>query len=358
MQTRSFHAIGSALAAALIALPVAAQDFAAGKEPTGETPRSMSGPAEPTAGSQPVPGIEAERGTSRALALDPEAAREAFTIVGRSKAGDEVRMEPGEDVMRAIEGERPSDDDERGGLDAAEDPDHAEADRGVFGDDSRIQIANSTQYPYTTVGFIQFTDLQGEAWNCTGALIGPKVILTAAHCLYNHEQEGGWYDDFVFWPALNGETNAPYGGFEYDTVYVFSAYIERYDGTYDSIWPYDFGLIELAEPIGDSLGWLGYWNYEQLGDFEATLVSYHNDKTPFTMWRSSCAIAADVVSDVDFLHDCDSSAGASGAPIYVYDRAANGRYVVGVNVGSSDQVNWALRLYQPVVEWIQAINRQ
>ena len=110
---------------------------------------------------------------------------------------------------------------------------------------------------------------KGEVWSCTAALIGPKTAITAANCLYNHAEEGGWRDKVVFWPAVNGEDNAPYGGFDYDTEYVFQAYITDYDGTYDGIWQYDLGLVTFKDPIGDSLGWLGYTGND-IGDFQGT----------------------------------------------------------------------------------------
>jgi V8-like Glu-specific endopeptidase len=138
---------------------------------------------------------------------------------------------------------------------------------------------------------------------------------------------------------------------------VFEGFVTEYDGSYDSVWPYDIGLITLQQPIGDSLGWLGYWNYENLGDFQGNLVGYHYDKPAFTMWRSTCGVLAEDVAETHFIHDCDFEIGARGAPIYLYDREAKSRVIVGVNIDGNEEASWALQLYGPIMEWIRELNK-
>ena len=363
MQKISKGLLTSAMVMAVfVAAPALAADYSAGKSvDAAEASRSLGGKEFKAGQAKMVPGLKANRSASRSAdVLDPAAAQKAFSVVGRSRDGKEVRMEPGENVLRAISGEAKP--EQRGALDPAStvDPEAAEegAARAVVGSDNRMKISKTTTYPYTTVGYLEMTNAAGEVWACSAALIGPSTILTAAHCLYNHEEEGGWRDGFTFWPALNGENDVPYGGFEYDTAYVFDGFISNYDGTYDAVWPYDVGLITLQQPIGDSLGWLGHWNYENLGDFQANLVAYHDDKPAFTMWRSACNVLAEDVTEYDFIHDCDFGSGGNGAPMYVYDREAKARVVVGVAIGGEgDNANWSLRLYDPIMEWIKALNK-
>ncbi len=348
----------AALLTALSAAPAFAADYSAGKAvEAGEASRSLGGIEFRNRNAKPVPGIQADRSASRSAVADPAALEKAFTIIGKSRDGKEVRIAPGENVLKAIKGEAAA-GDKRGALDPATtvDPESG-AERSIIGGDNRVKISNTKTYPYSTIGYLEMTNVKGEVWSCSAALIGPKTILTAGHCLYNHDEEGGWRDAFTFWPAINGENDVPYGGFEYDTAYVFEGFVTNYDGSYDAVWPYDIGVITLQQPIGDSLGWLGYWNYADLGDFQANLVGYHDDKPAFTMWRSTCTILAEGIGENDFSHDCDFESGGNGAPIYLYDTAAKARVVVGVNIGPAGDTNWALRLYQPVYEWIQSINQ-
>jgi V8-like Glu-specific endopeptidase len=341
--------------------PALAADYSAGKAvDSAEAARSLGGKEFTARQAKPVPSLKGGISTSRSAAvLDPEAAKKAFTVIGRTHDGKDVRMEPGEKVLRAISGEAKP--EQRGALDPATtiDPEAGEDStaRAVVGADNRIKVSKTTTYPYTTIGYLELKNSAGEYLSCSAALIGPSTILTAGNCLYNHSQEGGWFDDFTFWPAVNGENDVPYGGFEYDTAYVFEGFITNYDGSYDSVWPYDIGLITLQQPVGDSLGWLGYWDYENLGDFQGNLVGYHNDKPAFTMWRSTCGVLAEEVYDNYFLHGCDFDVGGMGAPIYLYDSDAKSRVVVGVNIDGTEEANWALRLDGPIMEWIQEINK-
>jgi V8-like Glu-specific endopeptidase len=349
----------SILSAMVFASPSLAADVSAGNAGSGEISRAVGSVTELKAKAKAVPGITVDRSASRAVELDKTAATKAFTIIGRTSDGKEIKIEPGQQILDAIEvgkkGEKRSSIEGGGG-----DPAAAEdgGTRDVIGQDNRVQVTNTTKYPYTAIGYLQMENKKGEVWSCTAALIGPKVALTAAHCLYNHAEQGGWRDKFVFWPAVNGENNVPYGGFDYDTAYVFQAFVTDYDGTYDEVWQYDVGLITFKEPIGDALGWLGYTTGENTGDFQGNLVGYHDDKPAFTMWRSTCNVVAENASAADFVHDCDFMSGANGGPIYYYDQQTKDRIVIGVNMGpAGNNANWALKLYGPIYRWINTINK-
>ena len=209
----------------------------------------------------------------------------------------------------------------------------------MFGNDDRIQIANTKVYPFTAIGYLESKDVKGNYESCSATLIGPSTVLTAAHCLYNHEA-GGWQEDMFFVPGLNGSTadDAPFGGYEYDSAYVVQGFIDNYQGYYGSVLPWDLGIITLKQPIGDNLGWLGYNNYDALGDFTANIVGYPGDKPGGTMWRSTCNVLAENIGDGYFQYDCDTYPGSSGSSVYAYDEGAKARIVVGVNVAESTRL--------------------
>ena len=83
----------------------------------------------------------------------------------------------------------------------------------------------------------------------------------------------------TFIPGMSDAETAPYGQFDWANVNILKGFIDNYGGNYDTVWPYDLGVITLKEPIGDTVGWLGYWHYADLGDFTANIIGYPYDKT-------------------------------------------------------------------------------
>ena len=152
---------------------------------------------------------------------------------------------------------------------------------------------------------------------------------------------------------------APFGSFEYDTAYVFEGYLSQFDGTYGSVMPYDVGVITLSQPIGDELGYLGYWaaGDRDLASLEVNLAGYNNDKQPpFTMWSSKCKIDKQAIFETVFGHTCDTD--DFSAPMFVYDKKEDSRYVIGINVATYQGVNVAVRLYGPIYDWLSSLAAQ
>jgi len=181
-------------------------------------------------------------------------------------------------------------------------------------------------------------------------------VLTAAHCLYSHEDKD-WLSEYLFVPGLNGSTadDAPFGAFTYESAYVLQGFIDNYQGYYGSVIPWDLGIITLKQDVGTNLGWLGYANYDDLGDFTANLVGYPGDKPMGTMWKANCEVRAENIAPEYFQYDCDTFPGSSGSSVYAYDNSSKQRIITGVNVAESPDANTAVRLNAANIQWINSL---
>ncbi len=272
------------------------------------------------------------------------------TVSLSAASGDVVSTPPGAAIGGAFRSGVPARPKTNAGP-AAVDP--ALKDRTVFGDDTRVNIVETDRHPFRMFGYVQIEKQNGNFAGCSGTLIGSRTVLTAAHCLYDHEN--GWRRNFVFVPGMKDMHTAPFGAFEYESASIMQGYIDNYQGYYGSVMAWDLGVIILKQRAGDTAGWMSITHDPELAGFTANIIGYPGDKPEGTMWRASCDVDSDSIGWLTFAYACDTYPGSSGSGVYDYDEATRSRTILGVNVAENPVANTAVRLNATYFEWVRGL---
>jgi V8-like Glu-specific endopeptidase len=221
------------------------------------------------------------------------------------------------------------------------------APRAVIGPDQRVKIANTHQYPWRAIASLLITAQDGTRYIGTAWFVSPRLLLTAGHNVYMHD-EGGWAKSIQVIPGRNG-ANRPYG------AVTISTYRSTVGWTRDKKSGYDYGalLLPAASPLGATVGWFGY---EARGDADlrgmtVNVAGYPGDKGGSTMWWMADAIGN--VRPLSINYALDTYGGQSGAPAFMYlpDR---GRIGVGVHTYGAPTGNSATRITNAVLRNVNA----
>jgi V8-like Glu-specific endopeptidase len=118
-----------------------------------------------------------------------------------------------------------------------------------------VPLAADLSYPYRAVGklFLQTPD---GPFSCSAAVVAPRLVLTAAHCVHSGSAVPGFYTQFLFVPAYRDGT-APFGSWTVRSVHVPAEWVKKGSAPH----PTDYALLEMRDlqkrRLGDVVGWLG-----------------------------------------------------------------------------------------------------
>jgi len=97
--------MAATLAAGLWAMPAMAADLSAGNPGNPEAARDLNpGTTFQFRKATPAPALRSE-GSTRALELDEDTAIRSYTAVGKTADGKDIRIEPSENVKKAVRGQ-------------------------------------------------------------------------------------------------------------------------------------------------------------------------------------------------------------------------------------------------------------
>lgn len=212
----------------------------------------------------------------------------------------------------------------------------------VIGTDERVRLSPAAAPIAYLELYDQVLDMVGS---CTGTFIGPKVLLTAAHCLYDPDGFGGWAGDVAVVPGKDGEVE-PFG---YD--WAVDAWVpDQWIASGATAELYDWGLIVLGNAdLGNTVGWFGMavLNDASLrrSDFQPTIIGYPGDMPDGTQWFATQPAFTEV-QDFILRYTIDTAGGMSGSAVF----RASDEVIAGIHVRGAGTYNEATRIDQEVLD--------
>lgn len=188
----------------------------------------------------------------------------------------------------------------------------------------REPVSNTEQVPYSAICFIR-TRFNGQNRGATGFLIGPNLMLTVGHNLYDDKTNDDvvnptFVESITVFPG--GETTENSVSSSFGVAYVESWFIQMQyyesvsQGT-EAFYDYDWGICVLDRDIGYETGWLdiGITSSDIINE-TVSVIGYPSD-----LWYDMYVSEGDVraITDYTIVHLAYSINGNSGSPLFIKD---------------------------------------
>jgi len=170
-----------------------------------------------------------------------------------------------------------------------------------------LAFSASAQSSHDAIGRI---DLGSDGF-CTGTLVAPDLVLTAAHCLFD-KTTGVAFDVTQLTYQVGLSNGRAKDQRAVSRTLMHSRYQPQAKGQLGNM-QHDLALLKLAEPVADHLATPMRLGHPDLSGAQAELISYGKGRSDTALLETGCNLQAHTRGII--VTSCQAALGTSGAPV-------------------------------------------